>query len=158
MSSVQYFKEVATEWDNMADSFFGEGPRKTIYSHVKWDKVKTIADLGCGSGYLTEGLLDKDVMVNAVDQSQEMLDAMKAKYGEEKINFRQGSADALPIENDSIDLAMANMFLHHVDNPEHTINEAFRILKPGGQWIFTDLDSHDNHFLVTEQHGQMDGI
>lgn len=158
MSSIQYFKEVATEWDNLADSFFGESPRKSIYALADWDNINKVADLGCGAGYLSEGLKDRDVHITALDQSQEMLDIMRSKLGNEQISYVVADADKLPIENESHDLVMANMFLHHVDRPEQTIKEAYRILKPGGQWIFTDLDEHDNEFLVTEQHDKWMGF
>ena len=158
MSSIQYFKEVATEWDNLADSFFGESPRKSIYAAADWQNVSQVADLGCGAGYLTEGLMEREVHITALDQSKEMLDTMKSKLGDEKINYVVADANELPLENESIDLAMANMFLHHVDHPEQTIKEAYRILKSGGQWIFTDLDEHDNEFLVTEQHDKWMGF
>ncbi|MDG2449186.1 MAG: class I SAM-dependent methyltransferase [Saprospiraceae bacterium] len=158
MSSVQYFKEVASEWDQMADSFFGESPRKMIYDNANWSQIKTVADLGCGAGYLTEGLADRDVKVTAIDQSQEMLDMMKSKLGEDRIDYLKGDGGSIPLEDNSIDLAIANMFLHHVDHPPKTIKEAYRIVKPGGQWIFTDLDEHENEFLVTEQHDKWMGF
>lgn len=158
MSSVQYFKEVAQDWDQMADSFFGDSPRDTIYSNANWSCIETVADLGCGAGYLSEGLSDRSVQIIAVDQSQEMLEIMKTKLGDENIEYKKGDGGSIPLSDNSVDLAMANMFLHHVDEPEKTINEAYRIVKPGGQCIFTDLDEHDNEFLVTEQHDKWMGF
>ena len=158
MSSKQYFKEIATEWDGMANSFFGDGPKMTISAMVDWDKVDTAADLGCGSGYLTEEILAHQKQVISVDQSQEMLDQVKKKFQSDQVETRKGDGGDIPIQDGEVELAVANMFLHHVDNPEETIAEAYRILKPGGRWIFTDLDSHDNEFLVTEQHDKWMGF
>jgi len=158
MSSKQYFKEVATEWDGMANSFFGENPRQTISAHTNWQSANTIADLGCGSGYLTELAINKGKKVIAVDQSQEMLDLVGKKYPSDQVTTRQGDGGKLPLDDNEVDVAMANMFLHHVDDPAATIKEAYRVVKPGGQWIFTDLDSHDHDFLVTEQHDKWMGF
>ncbi len=49
-------------------------------------------------------------------------------------------------------LLQTNMYLHHVVEPSIAINELFRILKPGGKIVITDLDEHNFTFLKTEQH------
>jgi SAM-dependent methyltransferase len=46
---------------------------------------------------------------------------------------------------------MANMFLHHVENPGQAIIEMIRILKPGGKLVIADLDQHDYELLRKEQ-------
>ena len=58
----------------------------------------------------------------------------------------------MPIASNEVDLVMANMYLHHVEDPEAALKEMYRILKTGGQIVFTDLDKHDNYFLKEEQH------
>jgi len=158
MSSINYFKEVSSDWDTMSNNFFGDAPRNSIYAQVEWHEVANVADIGCGAGYLTEGLIDRDLHITAIDQSPEMLEVMKSKIGEKKITYKVGDAETLPVPNDKMNLVMANMYLHHVENPLEAIREMYRILKPGGQLIFTDLDKHDNHFLVTEQHDKWMGF
>lgn len=44
------------------------------------------------------------------------------------------------------------MYLHHVVEPSIAIKELYRILKPGGKLVTTDLDEHNFSFLITEQH------
>ena len=73
------------------------------------------ADIGCGSGFITEGLIRAGLHVIAVDQSEAMLAAIKRKFANiADIDYRCGEAGRLPISNDSVDYAFANMYLHHV--------------------------------------------
>jgi ubiquinone/menaquinone biosynthesis C-methylase UbiE len=158
MSSVNYFKEVSSDWDELSTSFFGEAPRKAIYQEIDWEKVKTLADIGCGTGYMSETINRSEIAVIAVDQSSEMLSEMREKLGNENISYRVGDADQLPIKDESVDVVVANMYLHHVENPLIAIEQMYRILRPGGQLVFTDLDTHDYKFLVEEQHDRWMGF
>ena len=158
MSSKNYFEEVSRDWDVMSNEFFGEAPRSAIYSQIDWENVQIMADIGCGSGYLTEGVINKDVKIIAVDQSPDMLSVMRDKFGNDKVDYRVGNSDDLPISSNVVDVVMANMYVHHVEEPKLAISEMFRILKPGGSLVFCDLDKHDHYWLVEEQHDRWMGF
>lgn len=53
---------------------------------------------------------------------------------------------------------MANMYLHHVDDPLAAVKEMARILKPGGKLVLTDLDEHNFEFLKSEHHDRWMGF
>lgn len=151
MSSKEYFDNVATDWDNMRSGFFQIGVRQRAISEASIKKDAVIADIGAGSGFITEALIGLDVKIIAIDQSSNMLDVMRGKFDNAKnIEYRQGESENLPINNNEIDCAFANMFLHHVESPKKTIKEILRILKPGGELIITDLDTHHHEFLKKE--------
>lgn len=98
-------------------------------------------DIGAGTGFVTQELINRKLSVIAIDQSKEMLDVLKQKFGSiGEILCLQADAYSLPIESDSVDYVMANMFLHHVEDPGQSISEMTRILKPGGKLIIADLD------------------
>jgi ubiquinone/menaquinone biosynthesis C-methylase UbiE len=63
-----------------------------------------------------------------------------------------GKAEKLPIPDEAVDYAFANMYIHHVESPQKAIKEMARILKPGGTLVITDLDEHEFTFLKEEQH------
>lgn len=69
-----------------------------------------------------------------------------------------GEAESLPIADVSVDYAMANMYLHHVEAPLTAIKEMARILKPGGKLVITDLDEHTHDFLKSEHHDRWMGF
>ncbi|MFL0195752.1 class I SAM-dependent methyltransferase [Clostridium sp. WILCCON 0269] len=151
MDSKHYFKKIANQWDTMRQNFFSESIRERAYDIAKVESGKVAADIGSGTGFITEGLIKNGLRVIAVDSSEEMLKQMKLKFKEyNDIEYRQGEAEILPIENDTVDYAMANMYLHHVEDPLTAIKEMVRILKPGGKIVITDLDKHDFEFLKTE--------
>jgi ubiquinone/menaquinone biosynthesis C-methylase UbiE len=116
-------------------------------------------DVGAGTGFITEGLLKRGVKVIAVDRSYEMLGQMKQKFKDYKdIEYRQGEAESLPIDNNTVDYSMANMYLHHVEDPLAAIKEMVRILKPGGKFAHADLDEHNFEFLMLEHHDRWMGF
>ncbi|MHB8119859.1 MAG: class I SAM-dependent methyltransferase [Methanothrix sp.] len=67
-----------------------------------------------------------------------------------QIDCRLGEAGSLPIQDETVDYAFANMYLHHVEDPPKAIKEMARICKPGGMLVITDLDTHSNEFLKRE--------
>jgi ubiquinone/menaquinone biosynthesis C-methylase UbiE len=151
MGSKRYFDKVANEWDTMRKAFFSEIVREKAMAIAEVLPGKLAADIGAGTGFVTEGLLQKGLRVIAVDQSEAMIHQMKNKFGDSPmIDYRIGEAGAIPIEDSSVDYVFANMFLHHVENPRLAIKEMVRILKPGGSLVITDLDKHDFEFLKTE--------
>ncbi len=159
MDSKMYFKEVAGQWDKMQQGFFSEAVREKAYCLANVKEGELAADIGAGTGFVSEGLLNKGLKVIAVDRSEEMLEQMKNKFGTDSgIEYRQGEAECLPIENNNVDYAMANMYLHHVEDPLTAIKEMTRILKPGGKLVITDLDKHNHEFLKLEQHDRWLGF
>jgi len=151
LESRQYFDTVAPQWDNLRGGFFSEAVRERAFDAAGTVAGKLAADIGAGSGFVTEGLLKRGIRVIAVDRSAPMLEEMKRKFGEgSAVEYRIGEAESLPLEDGSVDYVFANMYLHHVESPPAAIREMARILKPGGRLVITDLDRHDFDFLRAE--------
>ncbi len=159
MNSKAYFDQVAHQWDKMRESFFPEAVRDKALSMAGVQVGQIAADIGAGSGFITEGLIREGLQVIAVDQSEAMLAEMKMKFAEiEAIDYRAGEAEQLPIPDETVDYAFANMYLHHVEVPSAAIKEMARILKPSGKLVITDLDQHDFAFLRDEHHDRWMGF
>jgi ubiquinone/menaquinone biosynthesis C-methylase UbiE len=158
MTSKPYFEEVATQWDAMRQEFFSEGVREKAYAAAALEPGMTVADIGAGSGFVSEGLVARGLRVIAVDQSPAMLAELRQRLGAGAIECREGEAEHLPIADGEVERAFANMFLHHVERPAQVIAELARILKPGGRLLLTDVDTHAHTFLLTEHHDRWMGF
>jgi ubiquinone/menaquinone biosynthesis C-methylase UbiE len=156
VSSKAYFDDVAGDWDDMRGGFFPDAVREAALRAAGVKSGQLAADIGAGTGFITGALLAAGLNVVAVDQSPAMLDVLAGKF--ERVDARPGTAEALPLTDEHVDHAFANMYLHHVEDPAAAIREMARILKPGGRLVITDLDTHEFHFLVEEQHDRWMGF
>lgn len=159
MSSKAYFEEVASNWDTMRSDFFPVSVRDRAISEMDIRDGLKVADIGAGSGFITEGLLEHDIEITAVDESEKMLEVMKEKFRtSDNISYLISESEYIRTPDYSWDYALANMFLHHVERPAVVIKELYRTLKSGGKLIITDLDKHNFEFLVTEQNDRWMGF
>ena len=159
MSCKEYFDEVAQRWDTMREVFFADAVRQKAISVAGVQPGMVAADIGAGSGFVTEGLIQEGLRVIAVDQSEAMLDEMRRKFSDyDDIEYRVGQAESLPIADEAVDYVFANMYLHHVESPPDAVAQMVRTLKPGGKLVVTDLDEHTYDFLRTEQHDRWLGF
>lgn len=158
--SKSYFEEVSDQWDDMREGFFSEKVRETACTIAQIRAGQSAADIGAGTGFLTEELLKRGLRVTAVDQSSAMLDIIRRKFKDAgQIEYRQAQADEqIPLPDNSVDYAFANMYLHHVESPPDAIREMARITKPGGRIVITDLDAHTHEFLREEHHDRWLGF
>jgi ubiquinone/menaquinone biosynthesis C-methylase UbiE len=138
--------------DRMKEIFFSDAVREKAYTVADIQPGKIAADIGSGTGFISEGLVEKGLKVIAVDRSEAMLEEMKRKFKGKDIDYRLVEFDRLPIEDASVDYAFANMYLHHVESPPQAIKEMARILKPLGRLVITDLDKHSFQLLKEEHH------
>src|SRR5574341_663361 len=128
MTSKPYFDKVAGQWDAMRQSFFSEAVREKAYAVAGVEPGRVAADIGAGTGFVTEGLLELGLRVIAIDQSASMLEILRSKFKETpSLECWVGEADRLPLEEGAVDYVFANMYLHHVESPPAAIREMARI-------------------------------
>ena len=102
-------------------------------------------DLGCGPGDLVIELARRapHLHVTGVDLSEDMLAQSRknaARAGlSERVAFRAGDAGQIPFENDSLDLVISTLSLHHWEAPPTVLDEIDRVLRPGGAFMIFDL-------------------
>ena len=105
----------------------------------------TIADLGAGEGSFALLLAERATKVIAVDTSAKMLEVGRdqaLRNGVKNVEFRHGDMEEIPIADAEVDLVFFSQSLHHALHPERAIEEAARILVPGGRIVLLDLAKH----------------
>ncbi len=107
----------------------------------------TVADLGAGEGLLSQLIAHRAERVWCIDNSAKMVEVgteLAKKNGLANLVYKLGDIEAVPLPDKSVDLAILSQALHHASHPQTAVNEACRILKPGGQLLVLDLKEH--HF------------
>lgn len=157
--SREYFDRVASKWDTMCRELYTESLREKILSRIYPEPGHIIADIGSGTGFVSEGLKDSPASVIAIDHSKKMLNLMKVKFKDSsKFDYRKGDANHLPARDNFVNYALVNMYLHHVEDPPRAIAEIFRILTRGGVMVLTDMENHSHEYLLEEDHDRWLGF
>ncbi len=144
--SDRFFTQMGDKWDQLRQDSFGDRFHlEALLSLLarKW----TVADIGTGTGYLLPILANQFERVIAVDPVEEMLVAARGRLdraGNTNVDLRRGDLSALPIEDESVDLAIAMLVLHHVPVPGEALAEMNRILKPGGTLLLVEQVNHNS--------------
>ncbi len=141
-----------TRWyDPMIRRFFPEtGIKAALIAQARIRSGQIVLDVGCGTGTLT--LLIKQtepgMAVYGLDIDFQALSIAQEKIGKvgEVIMLQQGSTACLPYPDASFDRVFASLMLHHLtrQDKQQMLQEAFRVLKPGGELHVADFGApHD---------------
>ncbi len=104
----------------------------------------SVLDLGCGTGVLTLQLGLMGYRVSSLDISEAMLGQLKSKAKDLPIELFQGDIFNLPFRDEKFDGIITRWVFPHFPEWSLAVNEASRVLKSGGIFVF-DMTSDENY-------------
>ncbi|HTT70223.1 MAG TPA: metalloregulator ArsR/SmtB family transcription factor [Anaeromyxobacteraceae bacterium] len=139
-----FFEGAAAEWERVRGELYGAGlPGEALLCLLPRGQV--VADLGCGTGDLAARLSPHALRVVAVDRSPAMLRAARRRVqGLENVELHRADLESLPLDDQSCDAALLVLALCYLPEPERALQEAARVLRPGGILAVADLVRHDD--------------
>lgn len=152
--ALAYFNSNAKSWDELRKLHVSEAKVEAALREMIGDRpVNAYLDLGTGTGRLLQ--LFEGIYRNGtgVDASREMLSVARAnleRSGISKASVRLGDIFNLPLDGGSFDLVTIHQVLHYLENPEIAIEEAARMLRPGGRLVIVDFAPHRLEELRSE--------
>lgn len=153
--AAEYFRANAADWNRIRSLYVPEAEvEQRLLDALHGKKIETLLDIGTGTGRILEIFSPQIKRGMGIDLNHEMLVVARAMLAEKKITncqVRLGDMYSIPVDNASQDAVIFHQVLHFANEPESAMQEAARVLRPGGTMLVVDFAPHDMEFL-REQH------
>ena len=136
------YAQLAPNYDERYAVYGLNGIRDTLLAMVERERSEYVLEIGCGSGYWLEVILDRVTKVYGMDYSFSML--RLARQPGMSTRLTQGDAVWLPYASNSLDLVFCVNAIHHFGNPAGYIGEVMRLLRSGGNIAVFGPDPHND--------------
>ena len=148
----ELFNKLSDEWWNENGDFkplHVINPLRANYIKEKLDlEGKSILDVGCGGGLLTEALYDSGANVTGIDAAGPGIEIAKihASKGNKKINYFEQTAEELLNKNSELfDVVTCLEVLEHVPDPKSLVKTCVQLLKPNGHLFLSAVFVYPSH-------------
>ncbi len=144
---ADYFRDNAPEWHRLRSLHIDDANIERALLQIVAARPKgALLDIGTGTGRVLEVLSPYIERGLGIDQSVEMLSLARSNLARAKVRnaeVRQGSMYTLDLPDESFDIVSLHQVLHYAEDPQAVIDEAARVLKPGGRLLVVDFGPHE---------------
>ena len=151
---TKVFQDVFDKYDLMNDLMSLGIHRLWKKNFINWlnpQKNSSLIDVASGTGDIAKLFLSKinyEGSVCCVDENKGMLNINKKKFKTNaKIKWFCNNAENLPFEDDYFDYYTISFGIRNVENINSALNEAYRVLKPGGRFLCLEFSKVKNEIL-----------
>jgi ubiquinone/menaquinone biosynthesis C-methylase UbiE/DNA-binding transcriptional ArsR family regulator len=157
-AAAAYFKSNATEWERIRALHAPEKDvEAAIARHLTARPIESFLDAGTGTGRMLELIAPHAGRAIGIDVSPDMLAIARDRLLRANISnaqVRLGDTYRLPFPNGAagsgFDVVLFHQVLHYLDDPQHAVAEAARVMAPGGKLLIADFAPHREEFLRDE--------
>jgi len=129
-----FYKYLSKVYDRVNPFVWNEEMRDEALAMLDIDAGDRVLDVGCGTGFGTEGILQYTDDVYGLDQSPHQLEQAFGKFGRNgDVAFHFGDAERLPFKDGSFDAVWSSGSIEYWPNPVEGLREIRRVLEPG-EW------------------------
>jgi ubiquinone/menaquinone biosynthesis C-methylase UbiE len=131
------YDDYAVSYDKTLD-FLDSFERDVLQKMLRDVRSGKVLDVGCGTGRVIRKLLDRGAEIVGLDVSPEMLKIARKKF--KKTTFIEGNIENMLFPDEDFDMVIASFVIVHLKNLQKAFDEVYRILKPGGVFIVTNIN------------------
>ncbi len=148
LNSEEGYNLAARRYDEM-EGYLNSFEKENLFYLLKDVRDKKVLDIGAGTGRVSVMLKRNGAKVTALDLSESMLSILKKK--EPAIEIVIGDAESLPFGDETFDVIVAAFVVVHLSEPRRFFEEAYRVLKDGGQLLITNINQKEPPEVKTDQ-------
>ena len=136
-----FYKYLSQVYDTINPFIWNDEMRDEALSWLAVQSDDRVLDVGSGTGFATEGLLQYTDTVYCLDQSIHQMEKAFKKFGKHgDVKFHRGDAERLPFADNSFDHLWSSGSIEYWPNPVDALVEFRRVTKPGGRVLVVGPD------------------
>jgi len=163
MSGLEFTDDAAKQLEKLYLTMDVAAQRLETIRHLNLSTGESVLDVGCGPGFLCESMAEivgRGGTVVGIDISADLIARCNRRKASTWISYETGDATRLKQSDSSFDVVVCTQVAEYVADVDRVLSEAFRVLKPNGQFIRNfvsnkkDVSSND----VIEWHRELERL
>jgi ubiquinone/menaquinone biosynthesis C-methylase UbiE len=137
----------------VSSAYHSAGPDlKALVAAAAFRGDERVLDMGSGAGHMALAVAPHVAKVTGIDVTPEMVgvaNALATERGVANVRFEVGDVTALPFADGAFDVVTSRVSAHHYADPQRALEEAWRVLAPGGRFFLIDTVAPEDPALDT---------